>query len=717
MACKLHRVRYYNPKPEPINCVSFNKANKTLAVARSDASIEIWDLNYAPYLVKLIPGAENASVEALGWVNDRLLSTGLGGALLEWDVNTLSVKNTVILTGYAAWCLDVDPNNTLIAVGTEQGYINLYSVEYDDIVYKKLFDKQEGRIMCCKFDKTGKVLVTGSINTIRVWNVETGHATCRISVSRRGNEMIVWCLAVLSDNVVVSGDSQGRLTFWDSVLGDQIESYTTHKSNILSIVVSDDEKNLYCSGVDPVIMNFVKVSKGSGKITGAQWVKNVQRNIHEHQVRALVLNGDKLISVGADGYLTLSSYPPKWVMRIPPMIPAVRSAVSGKNKLLLLRYSNHLEVWKLGTYGTNENGNVIITDVQSQQNVDKENDNTHLEQDTAILDYKKGNKSSGTQKLKITDKPVKLISVKSKKNKQIVSCALSPDGQFVAYSTDSDVRMLKLETEDESNISLTKMLISGLSSMCDRMVFSEDSQTLLVHSRGELKVLHVDAQAGATVVQIIPTDKYLKSKTALHLHVCEKTRSNVRYVVLSDSAGGVAVWRAGCAAGGAARARKYDHHATLPAYRCVPAALTVDTANETLIIAYVDQKLVEYDLLNKKFSEWGSAAQSALPAQWAARRTAVASVCAHPAADKLVFQDETSLWIMNKKPTNNNEEPSVKKKFNKNDSSMNLKIIPIKYLAGFHWIGDDEAVTLEILPENIVSQLPPAFVTKRHNMG
>lgn len=113
---------------------------------------------------------------------------------------------------------------------------------------------------------------------------------------------------------------------------------------------------------------------------------------------------------------------------------------------IFFRYSNHLEVWKLGTYGTNENGNVIITDVQSQQNVDKENDNTRLEQDTAILDYKKGNKSSGTQKLKITDKPVKLISVKSKKNKQIVSCALSPDGQFVAYSTDSDVRMLKLET-------------------------------------------------------------------------------------------------------------------------------------------------------------------------------------------------------------------------------------------------------------------------------
>lgn len=100
-------------------------------------------------------------MEALGWVHERLLSTGLGGALLEWNLNTLNVKNTVILTGYAAWCLDVNPMCTLVAVGTEQGYINLYNVNNDDIVYEKLFDKQEGRIMCCKFDKTGSTLVTG----------------------------------------------------------------------------------------------------------------------------------------------------------------------------------------------------------------------------------------------------------------------------------------------------------------------------------------------------------------------------------------------------------------------------------------------------------------------------------------------------------------------------------------------------------------------------
>lgn len=101
-------------------------------------------------------------MEALGWVNERLLATGLGGALVEWDLDKLVLKTTVLLTGYAAWCLDVNTDKSLVAVGTEQGYVNLYNVENDDIVYKKLFDKQEGRILCCKFNKTGNMLVTGN---------------------------------------------------------------------------------------------------------------------------------------------------------------------------------------------------------------------------------------------------------------------------------------------------------------------------------------------------------------------------------------------------------------------------------------------------------------------------------------------------------------------------------------------------------------------------
>lgn len=52
--------------------------------------------------------------------------------------------------------------------------------------------------------------------------MDTGHAITRMSVSRRGREVIVWCLDILSDNTIVSGDSLGRLIFWDGTLGDQV---------------------------------------------------------------------------------------------------------------------------------------------------------------------------------------------------------------------------------------------------------------------------------------------------------------------------------------------------------------------------------------------------------------------------------------------------------------------------------------------------------------
>ncbi|KAM3966216.1 UTP4 small subunit processome component l(3)72Dn [Aphomia sociella] len=702
MSSKVHRVCYYNPKPELINCVSLNKTSRRIAIARGNASIEIWDLNYAPYLVSFIPGVENGSVEALGWVEDRLLSTGLGGALVEWDLNKLSLKNTTLLTGYAAWCLDVNSANTIVAVGTEQGYVNLYNVENNEINYLKLFDKQEGRIMCCKFNKTGDILVTGSVDTIRVWNVQTGHAKSRMSVSRRGKETIVWCLAVLADNIVVSGDSGGRLTFWDGDLGDQIETYVTHKADILSIAVSDDETNMYFSGVDPVIMHFIKVK--NNKQSGGQWVKHVQRHVHEHDVRSLVIDGDRLVSVGADGYLTLSKYPPKWVMRIPPMIPAPRSSVAPARKLLLLRYSNHLEVWKLGSYATNANGKVVYDTVNLNISTNQKGNNRELEEDSTIDIINKAKAIRKQNKiLKLTDKPVKLVSVQTKGQKQIRCCEMSPSGEFIIYSTDSHIRMLKMETdeEDQGNLSLSKLTISGLPSSCDRIAFTQDSRTMMVHCTGKVYVLQVDPLAGASVVQTITLEKYLKTASVLHLYVSKETASGATYLVVADTQGSIAVWTK--------REKKIEHYVTLPKYKCIPSALIIDSRRDNLIITYVDQKLVEYDLVAQRFVPEGTGWRAGAPGRRAAS-AAAAALALHPRRDALLLHDDTSLWIAERQP-DENTEPAAKKPVNGVKLS-NPKVIPFKYLAGFHWLGDDEAVTLEIVPENIVLQLPPVMIHK-----
>lgn len=271
------------------------------------------------------------------WIGARLFSTGLNGSVIEYDLKRHSIKYKTSVTGGAAWCMDVNPQQTKIAVGTEDGYVNLFTVAEDSLIYERIFDKQNGRIMCLKWDRTGEFLFTGSSDTVRVWNAISGHAVHRMLTSRKETrkETIIWCLAVTEDNVVVSGDSRGVISFWDPTMGTLIESYESHTADVLTMTMSHDLNILYCAGVDPVVRSFTRVTmKNSGR---AQWVKGIERRLHSHDVRALVDADGKLYSAGVDGYLAQSSYPPKVLVKYPPLLQPPAAILCPKSRCVLLR--------------------------------------------------------------------------------------------------------------------------------------------------------------------------------------------------------------------------------------------------------------------------------------------------------------------------------------------------------------------------------------------
>lgn len=91
-----------------------------------------------------------------------------------------------------------------------------------------------------------------------------------------------------------------------------METFTTHKADITALAVTDDELNLYCSGVDPTMVNFVRVQDGHKKqstdssveemeITKSVWAKDVQKNVHEHDVRYLKPKYSKALSTQTRG--------------------------------------------------------------------------------------------------------------------------------------------------------------------------------------------------------------------------------------------------------------------------------------------------------------------------------------------------------------------------------------------------------------------------------
>ena len=56
-------------------------------------------------------------------VKPRLLSAGLSGQILEWDIDSGKVISTTSSFGGAIWCMKGNPNNDILAVGCEDGAV------------------------------------------------------------------------------------------------------------------------------------------------------------------------------------------------------------------------------------------------------------------------------------------------------------------------------------------------------------------------------------------------------------------------------------------------------------------------------------------------------------------------------------------------------------------------------------------------------------------
>lgn len=63
--------------------------------------------------------------------------------------------------------------------------------------------------MCLQWSPCGRYIGTGSIDSVRLWDVNKGHAVQRLITGRSKNkETIVWSILVLDDFTIVTGDSR-----------------------------------------------------------------------------------------------------------------------------------------------------------------------------------------------------------------------------------------------------------------------------------------------------------------------------------------------------------------------------------------------------------------------------------------------------------------------------------------------------------------------------
>ncbi|XP_023150180.2 U3 small nucleolar RNA-associated protein 4 homolog [Amphiprion ocellaris] len=602
---KVHRVRFFDYMPSAIRAMAFNSRTERLAVARADGAVEIFNFSDNYYQEKVIPGRDGRAVEALCWVGQRLFSAGLNGEITEYDLENLKPQYVIEAYGGPIWTISCNNQGTHLAVSCEDGTVKLFEILKEKIQFQRNLDRQKSRIISLSWHPSGAQIAAGMMDMIRIFDTETGRATHRLLVERgvgasKSREVVVWSIAFLSNNTIVSGDSAGKVQIWDGLMGTLVRTHLVTKWDVLALAVSQDESSLIAGTSEGTIVQFQFLSSTVDRQDrDHEWVRTRTFKNHSHDVKALALTDTAVVSGGMDTQLVVHPLLDKVEKNTQEAAQRKiafphRSLVGCAKKagLLLFQFPDHLELWRLG-----------------------ESD---------------GNGKPGDS-LTVKRKPEKLLQLKRKGEDHICCSALSPCGGWLVYSTVSSVRLYKLQHNNNISVNKVSKLPKELRSV-HQLCFSADSSKLFASS----------SQSSVVVVALNQLEcKYLQT-----LRHKSDSRQPIHLLSPSDDGKWLAAANTDCQIH-VYNLHKMKLHCSVPVYSSCPTAVAIHPTTNNLISVHADQQIFEFSLQQKEYTEWSRKLQKqGLHGLWLKRDTPVTSVGFNPKNPTHIILNDTFMFCI-----------------------------------------------------------------------
>lgn len=445
----VHRVRFFTPSSmASINGMALNEETKQLALlkrtiaksgrnrAKSSSLIELWNVSNerAPFPESTIYDNDDcpALLECVAWgAGGRLFACGLDGNLHEYDLVKNCIKKSYAVGGGAVWCMSFNRNKSELIFGNEDGQISAYNIDPtqgDEVNFIKTVAKWPERILCIAWYEMEKNtrIVAGSSEFIGIWKYDSGRLVEKIRVGTKGS--LVWCVNVLKNMVIATGDSTGTTSFFDGKTAVLKKSFKSHKADILCICEGSNGE-VFSSGVEPTIAQFVFNDDNEP-------LSSLPINVHSHDIRCLAATSSGwLLSGGIDTYLTRTMPNPKAVHRD---LQNFGRLVHSSDNMLLLQNSDNLELWKLDKSSTKS----------------------------------------------IAKNPIKQTSVTTKRS----IIASSFHGNWLSYSTCKGLTVLSMSSNE---IKKVRLLIEPLVGLVEEIRF-KDSELMSVSTGCSLSILRLD---------------------------------------------------------------------------------------------------------------------------------------------------------------------------------------------------------------------------------
>ena len=292
----------FQPEPVTIDSLAYSEELNIVVEGLADGSIRFLD-PASLALLGSISGSPMRSVRRMLFYRKFLISCGVHGSVHMWDTETLDEVSSVESSQGAVW--DMAMKGDKLYLATETGSVVVVELSEGQMRVSgflrsgsKSNTTSVARALSVCIE--GEYLFVGTANgTVSRWNIPTGSCDSTFSIpSKNDIPILIWSLLACGNGLLVSGDSTGTVSLWDSKSCTLVQSRQDHQGDVLVMHMTRNN-DLFTSGVDARVARY--------KISGDRLNFVSISALLSRDISALVTCDKKLLMGGSDARIGVVS--------------------------------------------------------------------------------------------------------------------------------------------------------------------------------------------------------------------------------------------------------------------------------------------------------------------------------------------------------------------------------------------------------------------------